>query len=111
MLAQFRGLTPPRIAKGASNEYLRLAKEECREFQRMILINDADVLDDDLTDDRLKGALVFDATLGAWLGRRSPNIPDIDAKSSGDGRIALHPEGRHGVGCNRNGTRRHLGVR
>ena len=83
VLAPFRGLTPPRIAKGAGNEYLRLAKlglglrmlgkEEFREFLRMILINVADVLDDDLTDDRLKGALAFDATLGAWLGPRSPN--------------------------------------
>lgn len=83
VLAPFRGLTPPRIAKRAGNEYLRLAKlglslrmlgkEEFREFLRMVLINVADVLDDDLTDDRLKGALAFDATLGAWLGPRSPN--------------------------------------
>ena len=83
VLAPFRSLTPPRIAKGVGNEYLRLAKlglalrmlgkDEFREFLRMILINVADVLDDDLTDDRLKGALAFDATLGAWLGPRSPN--------------------------------------
>ena len=83
VLAPFRGLTPPRIAKGVGNDYLRLAKlglglrmlgkEEFREFLRMILINVADVLDDDLTDDRLKGVLAFDATLGAWLGPRSPN--------------------------------------
>lgn len=83
VLAPFRGLTPPRIAKGVGNDYLRLAKlglglrmlgkDEFREFLRMILINVADVLDDDLTDDRLKGALAFDATLGAWLGPRSPN--------------------------------------
>ena len=83
VLSPFRGLTPPRIAKGVRNEYLRLAKlglglrllgkDEFREFLRMILINAADVLDDDLTDDRLKGALAFDATLGAWLGPRSPN--------------------------------------
>lgn len=51
-----------------------LGKDEFREFLRMILINVADVLDDDLTDDRLKGALAFDATLGAWLGPRSPNF-------------------------------------
>ena len=83
VLAPFCGLTPPRIAKGVGNDYLRLAKlglglrmlgkEEFREFLRMILINVADVLEDDLTDDRLKGALAFDATLGAWLGPRSPN--------------------------------------
>ena len=83
VLAPFRAMTPPRIAKGVGNEYLRLAKlglglrmlgkDEFREFLRMILINAADVLDDDLTDDRLKGALAFDAVLGAWLGPRSPN--------------------------------------
>ncbi len=83
VLAPFRAMAPPRIAKGVGNKYLRLAKlglglrmlgkDEFREFLRMILINVADVLDDDLTDDRLKGALAFDATLGAWLGPRSPN--------------------------------------
>ena len=83
VLAPFRAITPPRIAKGVGNEYLRLAKlgldlrmlgkEEFRESLRMILINVADALDDDLTDDQLKGALAFDATLGAWLGPRSPN--------------------------------------
>lgn len=83
VLAPFRALTPPRIAKGVGNDFLRLAKlglglrmlgkDEFREFLRMILINVADVLDDDLTDDRLKGAMAFDATLGAWLGPRSPN--------------------------------------
>jgi phytoene dehydrogenase-like protein len=83
VLTPFRALTPPRIAKGVGNEYLRLAKlglglrmlgkDEFREFLRMMLINVADVLEDDLTDDRLKGALAFDATLGAWLGPRSPN--------------------------------------
>jgi phytoene dehydrogenase-like protein len=40
---------------------------------RMILINVADVLEDDLTDDRLMGLLAFDTVLGAWLGPRSPN--------------------------------------
>ena len=39
----------------------------------MILINVADVAEDELTDDRLKGLLAFDATLGAWQGPRSPN--------------------------------------
>jgi phytoene dehydrogenase-like protein len=83
VLAPFCAMTPPRIARGTGNEYLRLAKlglglrmlgrDEFREFLRMILINVADVLEDDLTDDRLKGALAFDATLGAWLGPRSPN--------------------------------------
>lgn len=81
-LAPFRAMTPPRLtAKG--NEWGRLAKlglgiramgkADFREFLRMILINAHDVATDELTDDRLKGLIAFDATLGAWLGPRSPN--------------------------------------
>ena len=83
VLAPFKAIPPPRLAKGAGNDYLRLAKlglgvrqlgkEEFREFLRMILINVADVLEDDLSDDRLRGLLAFDTVLGAWLGPRSPN--------------------------------------
>lgn len=83
VLAPFKAMTPPRLARGAGNDWLRLAKlglgirqlgkEEFREFLRMILINVADVLEDDLDDDRLRGLLAFDAVLGAWLGPRSPN--------------------------------------
>ena len=39
----------------------------------MFLINVWDVLEDELLDPRLKGLLAFDATLGTWLGPRSPN--------------------------------------
>lgn len=82
-LAPFRGLTPPRIARGAGNDWTQLArlglgvrrmgKADFREFLRMFLINVWDVLNDELTDDRLKGLVAFDATLGSWLGPRSPN--------------------------------------
>ncbi|MCB2134897.1 MAG: NAD(P)/FAD-dependent oxidoreductase [Rhodobacteraceae bacterium] len=82
-LAPFREMTPPRIAKGAGNPYMklgqialglrRLGREEFREFLRMALINVADVMEDDLTDDRLRGTIAFDTVLGAWLGPRSPN--------------------------------------
>src|SRR5690606_17212088 len=75
--------TPPRIAAGAGNEYMklgklgfgirRLGKDDFREFLRMLLINVYDVLNDDLTDPRLKGILAHDAVLGTWLGPRSPN--------------------------------------
>ena len=44
-----------------------------REFLRLILINVADVLDDELKDECLKGVVAFDATLGTHLGPRSPN--------------------------------------
>ncbi|RST84609.1 NAD(P)/FAD-dependent oxidoreductase [Aquibium carbonis] len=50
----------------------RLGKEDMREFLRMVLMNVADVLDEHVADDRLKGLLAFDATLGAHLGPRSP---------------------------------------
>lgn len=83
VLAPFRQMTPPRLARGAGNDYLRLArlglgvralgKADFREFLRMFLINVADVLNDELSDDRLKGLLGFDATLGSWLGPQSPN--------------------------------------
>ncbi len=83
VLAPFRAITAPRIAKGVGNDYLKLAKlslgvrmlgkADFGEFLRMILINVHDVLNDELTDARLKGILAFDATLGSWLGPRSPN--------------------------------------
>ena len=50
----------------------RLGREDMRDFLRMILTNVADVLDEHLRDDRLKGLLAFDATLGSHLGPRSP---------------------------------------
>ncbi len=81
VLAPFRAMAPPRLAKG--NDVLRLArlglgvralgKADFRELLRMLLTNVADVLDDELGDDRLKGLVGFDATLGAWLGPQSPN--------------------------------------
>lgn len=83
VLAPFKQITAPRIAKGVDNDWSRLAKlglgvrmlgkAEFREFLRMLLINVYDVLNDELTDQRLKGLLAFDATLGSWLGPRSPN--------------------------------------
>ena len=50
-----------------------MGRDDLREFLRLLLINVADVLDDELSDDRLKGVLAFDAVLGAWMGPRSPN--------------------------------------
>lgn len=83
VLTPFKQMTPPRLAKGVGNDYLRLArfglgvralgKADFRELLRMLLINVADVLNDELQDDRLKGLIGFDATLGSWLGPQSPN--------------------------------------
>ena len=50
----------------------RLGKEDMRDFLRMLLMNVADVLDEHLECNRLRGLLAFDATLGSHLGPRSP---------------------------------------
>ncbi|WP_233290765.1 phytoene desaturase family protein [Shinella sp. PSBB067] len=51
---------------------IRKGRGEARDFLRMLLMNVADVADEYLADDRLKGLLAFDATLGIHLGPRSP---------------------------------------
>jgi phytoene dehydrogenase-like protein len=51
---------------------IRKGRGEGRDFLRMLLMNVADVTDEYLTDDRLKGLLAFDATLGIHLAPRSP---------------------------------------
>lgn len=50
----------------------RLGREDMRDFLRVLLMNVADFLDEELSDDRLKGLLAFDAVLGSHLGPRSP---------------------------------------
>ena len=82
VLAPFRMMTPPRLTP-SGNEWGKLirhglgiralGRDDFREFLRMILINIYDVAVDELTDLRLQGLLAFDATLGSWLGPRSPN--------------------------------------
>ena len=57
---------------GAALSLKRLGTEEMRDFLRMLLMNVHDIADEHLTDDRLKGLLAFDATLGSHLGPRSP---------------------------------------
>lgn len=83
VLKPFREITPPRLDGGADNELALLARlglkvrglgrDELREFLRLVLINVADVLEDELSDDRLKGVVAFDTVLGAHMGPRSPN--------------------------------------
>ncbi|MBL0371667.1 NAD(P)/FAD-dependent oxidoreductase [Rhizobium sp. KVB221] len=51
---------------------IRNGRDEARDFARMALMNVADIADEYLTDDRLKGLIAFDATLGIHLGPRSP---------------------------------------
>lgn len=83
VLEPFKALPPPRLSAKGGNDWAKLAKlglgvrmlgrDQFREFLRMILINIWDVAQDELTDDRLKAVLGFDATLGTWMGPRSPN--------------------------------------
>ncbi|MFM7335132.1 MAG: phytoene desaturase family protein [Tabrizicola sp.] len=83
VLSPLNQMPPPRIAKDAGNPMLKLAAiglrarmmgaADFRELGRILLTNVHDLLDDELTDPRLKGALAFDATMGGWLGPRSPN--------------------------------------
>ena len=57
---------------GAARGIKRLGREDMRDFLRMLLMNVHDVAEEHLHDDRLKGLLAFDATLGIHLGPRSP---------------------------------------
>ena len=83
VLAPLNQMAPPRIAKGVGNPLAKLAMigvrarlmgaADFRELGRILLTNVHDLLDDELADPRLKGALAFEATLGGWLGPRAPN--------------------------------------
>ncbi|MBO3762240.1 NAD(P)/FAD-dependent oxidoreductase [Ciceribacter sp. L1K22] len=82
ILKRFLKRPPPRIGEIGARDLatfasagfglIRKGREEGRDFLRMLLMNVADVADEYLTDDRLKGLLAFDATLGIHLGPRSP---------------------------------------
>lgn len=82
ILKRFLRRPPPQIGAislgdlstlaGAGLSLIRKGRSEGRDFLRMLLMNVADVTDEYLTDDRLKGLLAFDATLGIHLGPRSP---------------------------------------
>jgi phytoene dehydrogenase-like protein len=82
VLRPFLTQAPPRLRGGGRGDALalgklgwairRLGREEMREFLRMILMDVADVLEEELSDPRLMGAVAFDAVLGTHLGPRSP---------------------------------------
>jgi phytoene dehydrogenase-like protein len=83
VLAPFKETVPPRLGYATPKELLslgrlglairRLGRRDAREFLRLLLINVADLLDEELHDERLKGLLAFDTVLGTHLGPRSPN--------------------------------------
>lgn len=82
MLKRFLGRRPPRPGEIAFSDLIDLGltglgvirhgRDEARDFARMLLMNVADIADEYLRDDRLKGLVSFDATLGIHLGPRSP---------------------------------------
>ncbi|MCQ4630718.1 NAD(P)/FAD-dependent oxidoreductase [Shinella sp. CPCC 100929] len=82
VLKRFLRRPPPQIGAIALGDFatfaaaglglIRKGRSEGRDFLRMLLMNVADVADEYLTDDRLKGLVAFDATLGVHLGPRSP---------------------------------------
>jgi phytoene dehydrogenase-like protein len=82
-LGPFLAETPPSLDSADKRSLLglgklgwavrRMGREDMREFLRMILMNVADVLEEELDDDRLMGAVALDAVLGTHLGPRSPN--------------------------------------
>lgn len=81
-LEPFRGEPPPRLGSTARSDLARLARlgwairglgrEEMREFLRLIAINIADVVEDELQDPQLQAAVAFDAVLGTGFGPRAP---------------------------------------
>jgi phytoene dehydrogenase-like protein len=106
VLAPFRAMAAPRLAP-SGNEWGRLlrhglgiralGRDDFREFMRMILINIYDVAQDELTDARLQGLLSFDATLGSWLGPRSPNTLILYLNRLAMGEAPLLPKGGMGA--------------
>ncbi|MDH5409926.1 MAG: NAD(P)/FAD-dependent oxidoreductase [Alphaproteobacteria bacterium] len=74
--------TAPRLGGGDWRDQLALAKlgirlrllgkKHMREFLRIVNMNVFDLLNDELSDERLKGVLAFDAVLGSNFGPRSP---------------------------------------
>jgi phytoene dehydrogenase-like protein len=83
LLQELYGTVPPRLGTDTWADRLalgrlgwairRLGRDDMREFLRIAACNVADVLNDELEADLLKGAIGFDAVLGTELGPRSPN--------------------------------------
>jgi phytoene dehydrogenase-like protein len=114
VLSPLNQMTPPRIAKDAGNPMLKLGMiglkvrmlgaKDFRELGRILLTNVHDLLDDELTSPLLKGALAFDATLGGWLGPRSPNsvlpwLVRLSGRTAGvQGALGLPKDGMAALG-------------
>ena len=81
-LSGFMYEAPPRIKSGLKKDLFKLikmgwnikklGKKNTREFMRVIGLNIADEVEDNLNDDILKGLISHEAVLGSNLGPRSP---------------------------------------
>ena len=81
-LSNFMYEVPPRLKSGNSKDtwqlinmgwkIRKLGKKNMREFLRVIGLNIADELEDNLSDNTLMGLLAHEAILGSNLGPRSP---------------------------------------
>ncbi|NQV46391.1 MAG: NAD(P)/FAD-dependent oxidoreductase [Rhodospirillaceae bacterium] len=112
LLKDFYGTVPPRLGTESWSDRIALAKlgwairrlgrNDMREMLRIAGCNIADVLNDELESDLLKGAIGFDAVLGTELGPRSPNsvfslLHRLTGEANGiPGALAL-PEGGMGA--------------
>jgi phytoene dehydrogenase-like protein len=84
-LGGFLSRTPPSPAIGANDLQTKIAlamfalqlrmlgKKDMLELTRILTMNVADLANDYFESDAIKGLLSFDATLGVYLGPRSPN--------------------------------------
>jgi len=112
ILKRFLTSPPPKIGSfsrkdvisfgGAGLALARLGRDEMREFMRMMLMNIADVADEHLSDDRLKGLLAFDGTVGHHLGPRSPTsllglYYRLAGEAAGDAGAQVLPKGGMGA--------------
>lgn len=81
-LRPFLGEMPPRLKGPARQSALPLGRlglavrglgrRDMREFMRMVLMNLADAVEEEVQDSRLRTLAAFDAVLGTHLGPRSP---------------------------------------
>jgi phytoene dehydrogenase-like protein len=115
-LRPFLATTPPRLGTRDGSDrrtllrlawkFRRLGRADLRELLRIGAMNVADLLEEALETDLLRGALAFDAIIGTRLGPRSPEsvltwlyrmAAEAGAARNGAGRGLAIPEGGMGA--------------
>src|SRR5260370_18919982 len=84
---------PTKLSLGLFALQLRLlGKKDLLELTRILMMNVADLAQDHFESDIVKGLLAFDATLGVYLGPRSPNtVFNLLYRLSSFGRHGMGP--------------------